>query len=429
MSTIRIDPATVTIELTTWEHAFALRGDVTVPRQEIASAEVVPDALAAARGLRAPGLGAPGIRKVGTWRTRGSRTLVSVRRNQPAVHIRLRPASAWDALLVGCDDAPAIVAQLTEDGSAAGTDEQVRFAVPGSGSLSGSLRMPLAPGDHPLPAALLIPGSGPVDRDGNTKGAPIGIQVALAEVLARSGVASLRFDRRGISDGTDWRRSTFGDNTRDAAAALDALAGDPRIDASRLVVIGHSEGALHALRLATGQAGTPPAAVVLLSGTARRGDEVLLWQAQQIGPSLPAPVRGLLRVLRTDVTAKTRATHERIRRTTTPVARIGGARLNTGWFREFLDYDPRVDLEALAVPTLALTGGKDVQAPPEDLDVIAQLAPGPVDIRRPATLTHLLRHDPAALPSVRDYKRQLRESVDPDALHVIAGWVATTLAD
>ncbi len=428
MSTIRLDPTTVTVELTVWERIVALRGDVTVPRGDVTSVEVVPDALAAARGVRAPGLGAPGIRKVGTWRARGSRTLVSVRRNQPAVHIRLGPSSDWDALLVGTDGAPAIVAQLAEDDSTAGVDEEVRFPVPGGVVLSGSLRLPAEPGDHPLPAALLIAGSGPVDRDGNAKGAPIGIQVALAEALARTGVASLRFDRRGISDGTDWRQATFGDNTRDAAAALDALAADPRIDVSRLVVIGHSEGALHALRLAVGQAGTPPAAVVLLCGTARRGDDVLLWQAEQIGPSLPAPVRGLLRVLRTDITAKTRATHEKIRRTTTPVARIGGARLNTGWFREFLDYDPRVDLEALTVPTLALTGDKDVQAPPEDLDTIAELAPGPVDIHRPATLTHLLRHDPAAPPSVRDYKRQLREPVDPDTVHDIATWVGTTLA-
>jgi len=224
MSTIRLDPTTVTVELTTWEHVFTLRGDVTVPRGDIASAEVATDALAAARGLRAPGLGAPGIRKVGTWRTRGSRTLVSVRRNQPAVHVRLRPSSDWDALLVGADDAAAIVALLTEDGPAAGADEEVRFPVPGAGELSGSLRMPAEPGDRTLPAALLIAGSGPVDRDGNAKRAPIGIQLALADVLARTGVASLRFDRRGISDGTDWRESTFGDNTRDAAAALDALA-------------------------------------------------------------------------------------------------------------------------------------------------------------------------------------------------------------
>lgn len=428
MSTIRIDPTTVAIELTNWERVFALRGDVTIPRGDIASVAVLTDALAAAKGLRAPGLGAPGIRKVGTWRTRGSRTLVSVRRGQPAVRIRMRPSSEWDAVLVGSDEAPTIAARLAEDGPAATAEEEIRFTVPGGGTLHGSLRVPPGTDDHPVPGALLIAGSGPVDRDGNAKAAPIGIQLALADALARAGIATLRFDRRGISDGTDWREATFEGNTGDAAAALEALARDPRIDASRLVVIGHSEGALHALRLAARRAGTRPAAAVLLSGTARRGDHVLVWQAEQIGPSLPTPVRALLRVMRTDLTARTRVTHERIRRTTTPVARIGGARLNTGWFREFLDYDPRDDLVSLEVPTLALTGGKDLQAPPGDLEVIAALAPGPVDVRRPANLTHLLRHDPADPASLRDYKRQLREPVDPEVLQDVVGWVGTTLA-
>ena len=65
MSTIRLDPATLTVQLTPWEHVFALRGNVTVPRADIVSGAVVTDALAAARGVRAPGLGAPGVRKVG----------------------------------------------------------------------------------------------------------------------------------------------------------------------------------------------------------------------------------------------------------------------------------------------------------------------------------------------------------------------------
>ena len=150
MSTIRLAPATLTVQLTPWEHVFALRGDVTVPRADVVSGAVVTDALAAARGLRAPGLGAPGIRKVGTWRRSGSRTLVSVRRGQPAVHIRLRPSSDWDALLIGCDDAPVIVAQLTGDPAAAGADEEVSIPVPGSTTLAGCLRLPDS-GDYPVP--------------------------------------------------------------------------------------------------------------------------------------------------------------------------------------------------------------------------------------------------------------------------------------
>jgi hypothetical protein len=80
------------------------------------------------------------------------------------------------------------------------------------------------------------------------------------------------------------------------------------------------------------------------------------------------------------------------------------------------------------VPTLAITGGKDLQTPPEDLDVMAGLVPGPLELRRPATLTRLLRHDPAALPSLRDHQRQLREPVDPEVLQDVARRVAATLA-
>jgi hypothetical protein len=67
--------------------------------------------VAATQGLRAPGLGLPGLRKIGTWRGAGRRTLVSVRRGQPAVRVTLE-GRRWDELLVGTDDAAAVAASL-----------------------------------------------------------------------------------------------------------------------------------------------------------------------------------------------------------------------------------------------------------------------------------------------------------------------------
>ena len=75
------------------------------------------DGLAAARGLRAPGLGLPGRRKIGTWRRIGERSLVSVRRGQPALRIALE-GQRYDTLVSGTDEPAALAAALT--GTAAG---------------------------------------------------------------------------------------------------------------------------------------------------------------------------------------------------------------------------------------------------------------------------------------------------------------------
>ncbi|GGO00322.1 serine aminopeptidase domain-containing protein [Microbispora bryophytorum] len=128
----------------------------------------------------------------------------------------------------------------------------------------------------------------------------------------------------------------------DAGAALAALRERPEIDPGRVALTGHSEGALIAANLAANDPAV--AAVVLLAGTARSGAEALRWQAARLAPTMPAFVRAVLRLTRTDLVAKVTKNHERIRRTTTDVARIGGVRVNARWTREFLDYDPAADL-------------------------------------------------------------------------------------
>jgi fermentation-respiration switch protein FrsA (DUF1100 family) len=160
---------------------------------------------------------------------------------------------------------------------------------------------------------------------------------------------------------------------------------------------------------------------VLLSCSATPGEQLLRWQARQIAPTLPAPVRGLLRLLRTDLEAKVAANHARVRATSTDVARVGGVRLNARWTREFLDHDPRTDLARVGVPVLALTGTKDLQVDPADLDVIAATVPAPVTVHRVPDLTHTLRRQPGPA-SLRAYRAELRHPVDPAVLATVTGW-------
>ena len=109
MATIETTPETLRISLTRAEKVLGLLRDLEVPLAAVRSAEVVPDGLAALRGLRAPGLGLPS-RRVGTWRRRGSRTFVSVRRG-PAVRLELA-GQRFDTALVTVDDAPSVVSAL-----------------------------------------------------------------------------------------------------------------------------------------------------------------------------------------------------------------------------------------------------------------------------------------------------------------------------
>ncbi|WP_448616092.1 alpha/beta hydrolase family protein [Modestobacter sp. URMC 112] len=284
--------------------------------------------------------------------------------------------------------------------------------------LAGTLALP--DGDGPWPAVLLASGSGPLDRDSNHRRARFDVARQLAAALARAGFASLRYDKRGVgATPGDWRTAGLYDNVDDLAAARDTLAARPEVDAGRLLVAGHSEGALLAAALAA--RGAPLAGLVLLSCSARPGRELLRWQARRLGPTLPAPVRGLLRLFRTDLEAKVAANHEKIAATTTDVARIGGVRLNARWTREFLAHDPRTDLARVRVPVLALTGDKDLQVDPDDLDRIAATVPGPVEVHRVPDLTHTLRRQPGPA-SMRAYRAELRRPVDPVVMDTVVDW-------
>ena len=115
MATIETTPETVRIHLTRAEKFFGLLRDLEVPRSAITAVDAVPTGLAAVRGLRAPGLGLPGVRAVGTWRRRGEKAYVSVRRHQPAVRLRLA-GQRFDTVLIGTDDAARVAADLRPGG-------------------------------------------------------------------------------------------------------------------------------------------------------------------------------------------------------------------------------------------------------------------------------------------------------------------------
>ena len=111
MAVLELTETTLAVRFTRGEKLGGWVRDTEVPRSAIRSVQVVADALSATRGLRAPGLGLPGVRKIGTWRHSGERTLVSVSRDQPALRIEL-DGQPYDTWLIGADDAATLADRL-----------------------------------------------------------------------------------------------------------------------------------------------------------------------------------------------------------------------------------------------------------------------------------------------------------------------------
>lgn len=286
-------------------------------------------------------------------------------------------------------------------------------------ALAGTLN---ASGLLPGPAALLISGSGPIDRNSNAKRLPINVMGQIATNLASNGITSLRYDKRGVGQSNgDYLSAGFNDNIDDARAALDALRARPEVDAGQVVVIGHSEGALIASALAADE---QLAGVALLAGAATNGRDVLRWQAQQVAATLPKPAKLLMKLLRQDLVRTQTKRLDRIESSTDDVIRIQFVKLNAKWFRDFMSFDPAAALGRAAVPVLAITGTKDIQVNPADVALMEHAVPTPFTGHLVNDVTHLLRTEPGPA-SVRTYKKQARQPLDERVTELLTEWAAS----
>ena len=159
------------------------------------------------------------------------------------------------------------------------TEREVTFAGAAGFQLHGTLIVPSIKGK--VPGVLLLPGSGPSDRNGNQPPALItDLLKQIAERLAADGYASLRFDKRAAHGyaGT-WPKDVAALNeffswdsfVGDARAGFDFLKSQPEINPRQTVIAGHSEGATIAIQVAHDLEGKPnaPAALILLSAPGR----------------------------------------------------------------------------------------------------------------------------------------------------------------
>ena len=312
-----------------------------------------------------------------------------------------------------------MIAKMTE-AAAPVRERAITFSSHGR-SLAGTLALPAADSGDRVPAALLVVGSGPIDRDSNLPRLQLRVTALIAERLAHAGIATLRYDKRGVggSEG-DYHATGLGDNIEDATQAYRALIAQPEVDADRTFAVGHSEGAVIALELAAGDLGLRGA--VLLAGMAQTGEAVLRWQASRIAGHAPWLVRAILKVLRVDLEKVQSKRFSQLRSTTEDSVRIQLVKINAKWFREFLGHDPADALRRLTCPTLAITGTNDLQVDYHDIDRMAELAPEAVQGQIVQGMNHILRKGP---PSPQTYRKQTHLPLAEEALVTLEGWLAT----
>lgn len=111
MATINLSDSSLSIRLTRGEKVAGFLRDLDVPLSGVTAVTLEQDAVHATRGIRAPGLGLPGHRLIGTWRGRDYKAYVSVKREVPALRVELA-GQKYDELLVSHPDAAALAEQL-----------------------------------------------------------------------------------------------------------------------------------------------------------------------------------------------------------------------------------------------------------------------------------------------------------------------------
>ena len=334
------------------------------------------------------------------------------------------------------------------------TERSITFPSMAKGiTLAGTLTVPKGPG--PFPAAIFVSGSGGQDRDETILGhKPF---LVLADQLARRGIATLRYDDRGVGKSTgDQALGTSKDFADDAEGAHRFLKTAANIKRNKIGFIGHSEGGLIAPMVA---ARNPDVAfVVMLAGPGVPGKDVILKQSEAImktmkvspaeikksrdsqlkiiaaveavvrkNPSNPDPNK-LVAALKkeTDALIASLPPEQRVEaQKNRGMVDAQVQQYATPWFRYFLTYDPRVALRKVKVPVLVMNGDKDVQViasqnVPEVEKALRAGGNQRVTVRLMPSLNHFFQH--AVTGSPQEYGT-IDETFAPEAIKEIIAFI------
>lgn len=383
--------------------------------------------VAAARGRFEGAVSADGSSVTGTWKQMGGVLPLTLNRTTEVITFN-RPQEPKPPYPYKSED-------VTYDN----TEQEVRLA--------GTLTLPETGG--PFPAAILITGSGPENRNEELFGhKPF---LVIADYLTRRGIAVLRVDDRGVGGSTRGSVSnpTTADYATDVMAGIDYLRTRSDIDHSKIGLIGHSEGGIIAPMVAAQSEGA--AFVVMLAGTGYSGDRIIVEQTRLLEKADGTSedeidrddrhTRQVISIIESEDDSSAVAGKladflasiysewgAKLSKTGVDSAQLIDRRvesMTSPWFRYFLTYDPAPALEQVKCPVLAMGGTLDLQVPAgENLEAIGEALKrgGNPDYttRLISGLNHLFQD--AKTGSLKEYSK-IEETFSPTALKIMGDWI------
>jgi pimeloyl-ACP methyl ester carboxylesterase len=321
--------------------------------------------------------------------------------------------------------------------------ENLRFENKPAGiTLAGTLTLPKE--GKNFPAAILVTGSGPQNRDEELLGhKPF---LVLSDYLTRNGIAVLRYDDRGVAEsGGNYSTATLEDFASDAAAAVNYLKTRKEINPKKIGIIGHSEGGIIAFMLAS-EKNNGLAYIVSMAGMAIPGDSLMRMQRYLISKAMgvsdaqieqnEAMMDKINNIVNKYPDDYIQQNIDKLTDEALPDSLKGNGSIRMAFqqgikqlmspeIKSLMNFNPSDALSKIKCPVFALNGGKDLQVPADiNLNRIKALVRGPISTKKYSDINHLFQYCTTGLPT--EYG-SIEETISPNVLNDIVEWIKQRL--
>lgn len=315
------------------------------------------------------------------------------------------------------------------------TEKDTVFVSSDGTELAGTLTLPAVSSSKKVPVVVMVTGSGPQNRDEEiVEHRPFAV---IADHLARKGVASFRYDDRGVAKSKgNFQEATIDTFKADAKSALKFIRTLPGF--GKAGILGHSEGGTIAVFIA---AEDKPDFIVSLAGVATPCKDALLSQNIHLldqsgisGSQRESSIKlidtafdmiieqtrsGMSTPLDIDSICRANALDDVPEAVLSSIK--GNMKNRNGYFDSLVSLDPTGALKKIKCPVLAINGTKDTQV---NADVNLEAFRKNVkkaEIRRMEGLNHMMQH--AKTGETTEYG-DITETISPEVLQIITDFIS-----